>query len=103
MKYAIAANDNKLDTFVAHHFGRCEWFCIYDDETKRSEFVENSARQKIENVGYEAASLLIEIGIKSAVSGRFGAKVIEAFRSHNVQMIIPETEKKIQEIIYQIK
>lgn len=103
MLIAIATSENFLKSFVDPHFGRCNWYCLYDTETKKSVFIENPVRLHQENVGCNAADFLISKGIALAVAGRFGAKVVEEFRKKNIQMVIPETQQTIEEIIHQIK
>ncbi|HOK51726.1 MAG: NifB/NifX family molybdenum-iron cluster-binding protein [Bacteroidales bacterium] len=99
MKIVIAANENHVKSDVAAHFGRCDWFCIFDTETKKAEFIANPVRNNIEKAGLEAANFLINKGLSIAVAGRFGAKVVEIFRANNVQMIVPESQVTINEII----
>lgn len=103
MKIAIATNNNNTDSPVGAVFGRCNWYCLYDRETKQIEFIENPAKHFDDNAGKNAASSLLETGIDVAIAGRFGSKVVEMFRANGVQMIIPETEKTIKEILKQIK
>lgn len=99
MKIAIAASENHMKSVVDPHFGRCNWFCIVDSETRKAEFIENSSRHHHEKAGHEAAVFLIGRGINLAIAGRFGSKVVEIFRTSNVQMVIPEQQQTIQEII----
>ena len=99
MIIAIAASENHLKSNVDPHFGRCDWFCLYDTETKKSSFIENPVRYLQLQAGCDAALLLIENGVKMAIAGRFGSKVIEVFKANNVQMIIPQTQQTIAKII----
>jgi predicted Fe-Mo cluster-binding NifX family protein len=103
MQIAISASENHVKSHVAPYFGRCDWFCLFDTETRKSEFIENTARHQLKKAGCDAVDFLVEKGINIAIAGRFGSKVVEAFRAKNVQIIIPEKEKTIQEIINQIK
>lgn len=103
MKIAIAASENHLKSQVDPHFGRCDWYCIFDTQTKKAEFIENTARHHIEKAGCQAVDFLSGKGIKIAVAGRFGSKVAEAFRAGNIQMIVPEKEIIINEIIKNFK
>jgi predicted Fe-Mo cluster-binding NifX family protein len=103
MIVAIAANENHLRAIVDPHFGRCDWFCLYDTETGSNSFIENPVRHNQEMAGCDAAGFLIEKGIKMAVAGRFGSKVVDVFRKNNVQMVIPETQQTLKEIINLIK
>jgi predicted Fe-Mo cluster-binding NifX family protein len=103
MIIAIAANENHLRAFVDPHFGRCNWFCLHNTETAKSTFIENPSRHNQEMAGCDAAEFLIGKNIKMAVAGRFGSKVVDVFRKSNVQIVIPETQKTLAEIINQIK
>jgi predicted Fe-Mo cluster-binding NifX family protein len=103
MIIAIAANENHLKAIVDPHFGRCDWYCLHDTETRKSTFIENPVRHNQEKAGCDAADLLVSKNINIAVAGRFGSKVLDVFRKNNVQMVIPETQKTLTEIINQIK
>jgi predicted Fe-Mo cluster-binding NifX family protein len=103
MIIAISASENHLKSNIDPHFGRCEWFCLFDTETKKSSFIENPVRNNPEQAGCDAAQFLIEKGIKIIIAGRFGSKVIEVFRTKNIQMIIPQTQQTISEIINSFK
>lgn len=103
MIIAIAANENHLRAIVDPHFGRCNWYCLYETESKISHFIENPVRLHQEMAGCDAAEFLISKKISMAVAGRFGAKVVDIFRKNNVQMIIPEIQQTVSEIINQIK
>lgn len=103
MKIAIAASENHVKSQVAPYFGRCDWYCIFDTETKKTEFVENTARNQFEKAGREAVDFLLGKGISIAIAGRFGSKVFEALMANKVQMILPEKVQTINEIINQIK
>jgi len=99
MIIAIAASENYLKSNVNLHFGRCDWYCLYDTETKKATFIENPVRNNQEQAGCEAARFLIETGAKLVIAGRFGAKVIDIFRSNEVQMAIPQVNLSISKII----
>jgi predicted Fe-Mo cluster-binding NifX family protein len=103
MRIAIAASQNQLNSPVDPHFGRCEWYCIFDTETKAFEFIENTSRHQTEKAGCEAVSLLFDKGITAAIAGRFGSKVMAAFNANQVQMIVPENKMILNEIINQFK
>jgi predicted Fe-Mo cluster-binding NifX family protein len=103
MIIAIATNKQDIKAMVDPHFGRCEWYCLYDTETRESLFIENPLCNNQEKAGCNAAELLVGKNIKMAIAGRFGSKVVEVFRKNNIQMVIPETQKTVAEIINQIK
>jgi predicted Fe-Mo cluster-binding NifX family protein len=99
MIIAIAASENHLKSNIDLHFGRCDWYCLYDTETKKSSFIENPVRYHQQQAGCDAAIFLIEKGVKMVFAGRFGSKVIEVFKTNNVQMIIPQAQQTLTKII----
>lgn len=103
MIIAIAASESNLKSNIDPHFGRCNFYCLYDTETKRSSFVENPARYYKEQAGSEAALFLIEKRIKIVIAGRFGSKAVDVFKSNEVQMIVPQTQQTIYELINSIR
>jgi len=102
MIIAFATNENHLNALVDPHFGRCDWYCLYDTKTHKSSFIENPVRNHPEQAGCNAAELLLAKNISMAIAGRFGSKVVELFREKNIQMVIPETQQTLSEIINQI-
>ena len=103
MIIAIAVNENHVKALVDPHFGRCNWFCLYDTETMKWTFVENPVRNHQKQVGSEAALFLVGKNTEMAIAGRFGSKVIEVFRENNIQMVIPELQPSLKEIFNLIK
>jgi len=103
MIIAIASNKNDFKALVDPQFGKCNWFCLYDTETHQSSFIENPASQNQENAGCDATELLLGENISMAIAGRFGSKVVDVFRTNNIQMVIPEIQQTLSEIINHIK
>jgi predicted Fe-Mo cluster-binding NifX family protein len=102
MKIAIAARGNYLESPVDPHFGKCAWYYLFDREKQAGEFIQNETGYLHEKTGCEAAENLLKMGVGVAVAGRFGSKVVEVFRLHQIQMIIPENPVTIIEIINQL-
>lgn len=103
MKIVFALNSNELEAPIASHFGKSEWFCIYDSITQNREFIQNIKQNATSSDFCESAELFIEKGIHAAIANRFGSKIIEFFRSQNIQMIMTEQNKTAIDIIQRIK
>jgi predicted Fe-Mo cluster-binding NifX family protein len=103
MIIAIAVNENNLNAFVDPHFGRCNWYYLFDLEKSKGSFIENPAKNNPEKAGCDAAEFLLDKNISMAIAGRFGLKVVDVFRSNNIQMVIPQSQQILSEIINQIK
>lgn len=103
MKIAIAASENHIKSKIDPHFGRCDWYFIYDTDNHEHSFTENILRYRQEKAGTEAARSLIDQGVKMVIAGRFGSKVIDVFKASNVQMVIPQTQRTIKQFIDSLK
>ena len=103
MIIALALTENHIQSPIDLHFGRCDWYCIYNSKSGEKKFVENLNRYNEEGSGCSSAKMLLGHNINAAVAGRFGNKVIEVFRQHNVQMIIAKENQTFEYIIHQIK
>lgn len=103
MIIAIATSEAHLKSNIDPHFGRCDWYFLYDTETESSDFIENKFRYQNEKAGTDAAAFLIAKGIKLVVAGRFGSKATEIFDENDVQMLIPEPGVTITKFIQSLK
>lgn len=102
MIVALSTDQNNLDSAVSHHFGRCVYFCLFDTDTHKSYFRENPGKNN-DKAGCIATEFLIKEGVNVSVAGHFGSNVIDLFRKANIQMVIPEANKTITDIINLIK
>jgi len=103
MIIALALSENHNNSQIDQHFGRCDWYCIYNSENKEKKFIANPNRDNDEGAGCNSAEMLLEYNINVAVAGRFGNKVTVFFRQHNVQMVIAKEDQTIEYIINRIK
>jgi predicted Fe-Mo cluster-binding NifX family protein len=94
MKVAITSTGNTLDSLLNQHFGRCEYFVVYDTDTKGLEIFPNPYKNMEEGAGYSAVQLLAEKGVHKVISGEFGLKVKPILDSRKIQMIILKNPNK---------
>lgn len=102
MVIAIAASENNLTALVDPHFGRCPCFYLFDSEINSGLFLDNPASLNHEKAGCDIATLLIEKEVAIIVAGRFGIKVVDLLRKNNIQMIIPQVQQSVGQIINQL-
>lgn len=104
MKTLITSSGPGRDSSMDPRFGRCEFFCILDEETGEVEFIENLAKLQSSAAGTSAAEKVIELGVKKAISGDFGPKAKSLLDRFGVQMVVMKNEgQKIEEIIEMLK
>jgi len=103
MRIAIALYSNHLDSKIHPLFGRCNWFCIYDSKTKKTEFIENSNDQNEETMTCPVAESLIKKDIQCAAGGAFSPRTGDLLLKKNICMIVPEQDTSLKDILDRIK
>jgi predicted Fe-Mo cluster-binding NifX family protein len=100
MKTAIALKEGNENSCIDRHFGRCAFFCIFDDETGLSEIRENPGLGSRECKGEIIVRKLLEWKVSRVISGDFGIHVQQSLTRHRIQMIIhPDEIMKVGDII----
>jgi predicted Fe-Mo cluster-binding NifX family protein len=100
MRVAIASTGNTLESNICHQFGRCEYFIIYDTETKAMEFIPNPNKDLTEGSGQASVLLVTSRNINKIISGDFGIKIKPILDSLKIQMIVlKDSKKKIKDIL----
>jgi predicted Fe-Mo cluster-binding NifX family protein len=74
MKTIITSSENKITAAFDKRFGRAAWFCLYDDQTGETEFIENSNVHSSNGAGTKAAEKAVELKVEKVISGDFGPK-----------------------------
>jgi len=100
MKTVITSKGDNPKARFDSRFGRAGWFCIIDDETGKSTFIENDQAEATGGAGVKVAEKMVEIGVTKVISGDFGPKAKELLDKFNIQMvIITDDHQSIKEII----
>jgi predicted Fe-Mo cluster-binding NifX family protein len=100
MKVAIASNGNTLESGLDTTFARCNFFVVYDPETRAMEFIPNPNKDLEEGVGPASVHLLESRSVKKIVAREFGLKIKPLLDSLKIQMIVlKESKKTIKEIM----
>lgn len=100
MKTVITSTANIETAKFDQRFGRCAWFCVYNEQTKEVQFIENENKEAKGGAGTKSAEKMIELGVKKIISGDFGPKAKDLLSKFKVQMVIfKENDKIIKEII----
>ena len=104
MKIVITSTGNNLKSKFDLRFGRSAWFCVYNTETKETEFLENKNLNAQGGAGTKTAEKVAELEVTKVISGDFGPKAKSLLERFKVQMIVMnEGSKTIQEIINKIQ
>jgi len=88
MKTIITSSGNKKKSLFDKRFGRAAWFCLYDEVTKETTFIENENHDTTNGAGTRAAEKMVEMNVGKVISGDFGPKAKELLEKFNIQMVI---------------
>lgn len=72
MKIAIPVDENKIESNVSFSFGRTTSFLIYDVESKKCLFLDNSAQTNVGGAGIKASQVLVDNKINILLTPRCG-------------------------------
>ncbi len=100
MKTVITSSGNNVNEKIDTRFGRCKYFCVYDNENQTTDFIEYPFIDQQSGVGQKAVEFLAEKGINRVVANEFGPKAKDMLESLKIQMIVVNDRNlTIQEII----
>jgi predicted Fe-Mo cluster-binding NifX family protein len=85
-KVAVPVNDQGLESKVAPVFGRATYFCIYDLETGKTEYVENAGAISQGGAGIKAAQCVVDAGASLLFTPQCGDNAAEVIRSAEIEM-----------------
>ena len=87
MKIAISAKGGKTSDLVDPRFGRCQYFQLYDTETKEIETVQNIDAPTAESgAGVQTAELVANQGAEVVITGHCGPKAYSALQEEEIKI-----------------
>ena len=100
MKTVITSKGNNQKSLFDLRFGRAGWFCVIDDESDHTSFIENDQAEATGGAGVKAAEKMVELGVQKVISGDFGPKAKDLLEKFNIQMVIIDDDNQtIKKII----
>ena len=104
MKIIITSTGSTLNSKFDLRFGRSGWFCVFDSETQKTDFIENDNKNDNGGSGTKSVEKLAELECQSVISGDFGPKAKALLEKLKIQMVVlNEEDKTINEIIETLK
>jgi predicted Fe-Mo cluster-binding NifX family protein len=86
MKIAIPTDENNVSTDVCLSFGRTPYFLVYDTETQRGDFLDNSAAASQGGAGIKAAQELVDCHVEVLLTPRCGENAAEVMSAAGIQI-----------------
>lgn len=97
----ITAKGDNLDAEIDPHFGRCQYFILYDLESGRFEAIQNEGSGDTCGGGFgiKAAEFVISQGAKAVITGEIGPGPLEKLKSKGIKAITDITSGTVREAI----
>ena len=86
MKIAVPVDEKDRGTNVCGSFGRAPYFLIYETETKKSTFIENSALASPGGAGIKAAQLIVDNQADALLTPRCGENAAGVLESAGIKI-----------------
>lgn len=86
MIIGIPVDKDSMEGNVSTHFGRTDFFLIYNTEDKEATFVKNAAAQSAGGAGIKAAQLIVDHKVDALISPRLGQNAAEVINSQNIKL-----------------
>lgn len=89
MKIAISATAPDLNAEIDERFGRAKVFSIYDTETGKVDFFENTIQMNaVQGAGIQTAQNLANTGVGAVLTGHCGPKAYKTLSSAGIDIYI---------------
>ena len=100
MKTVITASSADVDSKMDPRFGRCAFFCLYNDEDGQVTFIKNQFKDAQGGAGTKVSELILSMGVNRVISGDFGPKAKDMLDKFKMQLVkMQDDQKTIKEII----
>jgi len=99
MKIAIASQKQDISSNVDERFGRCNYFYIYDTETKNGEFFENPYKEGNQGVGTKIVEFLANKSVNEIFAVEVGDKAKTMLDKLNIKTNILNKNNVLEDII----
>lgn len=88
MKIAISSTGPDLKSNVDSRFGRCQYFIIFDTETKEFEAVSNEAISVSGGAGIQSAQLVKDKGAEVLLTGNVGPNAMSTLSAAKIGVAV---------------
>lgn len=86
MIIGIPVDNNRMDGNISSHFGRTEYFLIYNTENEESNFIVNDAMNAQGGAGIKAAQILVDNKVDAIISPRLGQNAYEVVNGAGIKI-----------------
>lgn len=86
MKVAFSATGKNKDSILDQRFGRCDYFQIYDTETKELKAIDNEGQSASGGAGIAASNQIVNEKVDAVVTGSLGPNAFDIINESEIRM-----------------
>lgn len=98
MIIALPTTTSGEKSFIAEHFGRCNFFYVYNTDTKTGEVYVNTNKDGNGGVGIKSIEFLLKHKVNVLITPRVGEKAMNLLSGTDVKIYV-STDKIVKENI----
>lgn len=88
MKIAISSTGPSLESAVDNRFGRCQYFIIYDIETREYKSLSNEAISASGGAGIQVAQFIKKQGAEIVLTGNVGPNAMSTLSAAKIGVVV---------------
>ena len=85
MKIAISTNGRTKESLLDQRFGRCNYFQIYDTDSKEFNLIENKGFTASGGAGIASSNQLIDEKVQVIITGSLGPNAFDIISESNIK------------------
>lgn len=99
MKTGVPCDTKNLNDPVCMSFGRAPYFLIYDTESDKADFFENTAADAQGGAGIKAAQSLLDLGAQGVIAFSCGTNAAEVLKAGDVRLFKAEKTSVAENLV----
>lgn len=85
MKIVVSSTGKSLEDLLDKRFGRCEYFQVYNTETKEVKVINNEGQNASGGAGIAAANQIVDENVEIVITGNLGPNAFEIISENNIK------------------
>lgn len=98
MKIAVSSTEKNINSIMDDRFGRCDYFIIYDNQSKEVSFIENEGKKTGAGAGIVAAQQMIDKNVDILITGYLGPNAFKVFEGFEIE-VFKCSDVKVEEAL----
>lgn len=86
MKIAMPVNNKSTKDNMCNSFGRAPYFLVYDLESEKSVYIDNTAANSQGGAGIKAAQIIVDNNVNILITPRCGENAADVINSANIKI-----------------